>query len=330
MEEKKLAHIIGTGSYLPERILSNSDLEKMVETTDEWIVTRTGMKERRLARADEFTSDMGIEAAKRALVSANRSAEEIDLILVATCTPDYLFPSTAALIQAALKATKAGAFDFQVACTGFIYGLAIAKAFIESGMYKNILVIASEKISAFVDYTDRSTCVLFGDGAAAAVVSDEKRGFAVREACLGADGEVAHMLVLPAGGCREPASHETVDQKRHFLKMDGKETFKHAVRRMESALNECLEKCHLKEEEIHWLVPHQANLRIVDALAKRFNIDPQRVYKTGHKYGNTSASTVAIALDELLLNERVEQGENIVLVAFGAGFTWGSIVLTKV
>lgn len=322
------ARIIGTGSYLPNRVLTNQDLEKLVETSDEWIVTRTGMKERRLAAPDEFTSDMGTKAALLALEKAKLGIESIDLILVATLTPDYIFPSTAALIQANLKATQAAAFDFQAACTGYLYGLSIAKAFIEAGIYKNILLIASEKLSSIVNYQDRNTCVLFGDGASATVVSGEGRGLLISEICLGADGDEADLLKLPAGGCRNPASIETVTNQQHYIQMGGKEVFKHAVRRMENAAKECLEKAGLPESAIDWLVPHQANERIIDAIAKRFEIDENKVFKTVHKYGNTSASAIAIALDELLKEKKLEKDEHILLVAFGAGFTWGGCLLT--
>ncbi len=323
------ARIIGTGSYLPERVLTNADLEKLVETSDEWIYSRTGIKERRIARADEFTSDMGVHAAREALSAAGKSPEDIDLILVATITPDYMFPSTAALIQRELKAPQAAALDFQAACTGFLYGLLMAKGFIESGVYKNILLIASEKLSSFINYDDRNTCILFGDGACASVISDSGEGYAIREACLGADGEVAELLILPAGGCRNPASAQTVAANQHYISMEGKEVFKHAVRRMESAAKECLLKANMNEDQIDWLVPHQANERIIDAIAKRFGIDDSKVFKTVHKYGNTSASAVAIALDELIREKDIKTGENMLLVAFGAGFTWGATILTK-
>lgn len=328
MKDKKLtARIIGTGAYVPERVLSNADLEKLVETSDEWIVSRTGMKERRIARADEFTSDMGVEAAKKALEKAGLKAEELDLIIVATLTPDYIFPSTAALIQSALGANNAAAFDFQAACTGYLYGLSIAKSFVEAGTYRHVLVIASEKLSSIVNYKDRSTCVLFGDGAAASVVSSEGRGLLIREVCLGADGQLANFLILPAGGSRMPASEVSVAQGLHYISMEGKEVFKHAVRRMESAAKQCLEKAGMREEEISWLIPHQANVRIIDAMAKRFAVSDERVYKTVHKYGNTSASSVPIALDELVRSTPLGVNETILLVAFGAGFTWGAAIL---
>lgn len=326
----RTARIIGTGSYLPERILTNQDLEKMVDTSDEWIVTRTGMRERRIAGRDEFTSNMGVAASLKALAAAGKTVQDIDLILVATLTPDYVFPSTAALIQKELKAVKAAAFDFQAACTGYLYGLSMAKGFIQSGLFRTVLLVASEKLSSIVNYQDRNTCVLFGDGAAAAVISDEGSGLEIREVCLGADGELAELLMLPAGGCRQPASSETIANKQHYLVMEGKEVFKHAVRRMESAAKDCLDKAKMQESDIDWLVPHQANERIIDAIAKRFSIDEAKVYKTVHKYGNTSASAIAIALDELILEKDVTAGNNILLVAFGAGLTWGASILTKI
>lgn len=322
------ARIIGTGRYLPEKILSNSDLEKIVDTTDEWIVTRTGMKERRIARSDEFTSDMGFHAAEKALASAGIAPGQIDLILFATITPDYPFPSTSCLIQARLKAVNAAAFDLQAACTGYIYALSQAKAYIESGLYRNILIVASEKLSTIVDYKDRNTCVLFGDGASACVVSNQGSGLVLRDICLGADGELAGLLCLPAGGSRKPASQETLSAREHYLRMEGKEVFKHAVRRMESASKQCLDRAGLKESDISWLVPHQANMRIIEAIAKRFEVPSERVFLTIHKYGNTSASSVGIALDELLMTHEVKPGENILLTAFGAGLAWGASVLT--
>ncbi|MBF8262571.1 MAG: fabH [Parachlamydiales bacterium] len=323
------ARIIGTGSYLPERVLSNSDLEKIVETTDEWIVTRTGMKERRIARSDEFSSDMGIHASRAAISDAGLSVDDIDFILVATTTPDYLFPSTACLIQHGLGAQHAGAVDLLAACTGYLYALSVAKAFVEAGMYRNVLVVAAEKLSAITNYKDRSTCVLFGDGAGACVVSSAGKGLAISNIRLGSDGEQAQFVIMPAGGCRMPASVDTVQNDQHFIRMAGSETFKHAVRRMESACKGCLEDAGLAESDISWLIPHQANLRIIEAIAKRFeHLPPERIYKTIHKYGNTSSSTIGIALDELLKQSQVKNGEHILLTAFGSGFTWGAALLT--
>lgn len=322
------ARIIGTGAYVPEKILSNQDLEKMVDTSDEWIVTRTGMKQRRIAASDEFTSDMGYQAGLMAVKQAGLEAQDIDLILVATLTPDHLFPSTACLIQSKLKATRAAAVDLQAACSGYIYGLSMAKAYVESGMYKHVLVIASEKLSSIVNYKDRNTCILFGDGASACVVSSEGKGLCVVDINLGADGDLSHLLILPAGGSKYPASKETLEANMHFLKMEGNEVFKHAVRRMEMASNQCLTYCGLSGNDIKWYVPHQANMRIIEAIAKRFDVPMERVYRTIHKYGNTSASSLGIALHELLIEHPPQAGDHFLLTAFGAGLTWGASILT--
>lgn len=327
---KRAARIIGLGSYLPDEVLSNEQLEKMVETSDEWIVSRTGIKERRIAKEDQHTSSMGAIAAQKALEECNLDPNEIDSIIVATCTPDYLFPSTAALIQREIGATKASAFDLQAACTGYLYALSIAKAYVESGISKNVLVVASEKISSIVDYEDRNTCVLFGDGASAAVVSDEGEGYEITNVTLGTDGNHAELLMLPGGGSRIPPSHQSVDERQHYLKMEGREVFKHAVRLMETAARQCLVNAGVEESNLSWLVPHQANIRIIDSIAKRFEIPLERVHKTVHKYGNTSASGVAIALDELRKENKITEGEHILLVAFGSGLTWGASLLTKI
>lgn len=313
---------------MPSKVLSNEDLEKIVETSDEWIFTRTGMKERRIAEKSEFTSQMGAKAAQKALAKAGIKADEVDMILCATITPDHIFPSTAALIQAEIGAENAAALDIQAACSGYIYGLSLAKSFIESGQYKNVLIVASEKLSAITDYTDRTTCVLFGDGATACVVSGEGKGLFVDCVDLGCDGNQANILMQPAGGVRKPASAETVAAKEHSIKMEGREVFKHAVRRMEAAAEKCLERAGLKNGDLAWLVPHQANIRIIEVLAKRFDVPMDRVYVTLHKYGNTSASSVGIALDELLDERELDKGEHLLLVAFGAGLTWGASVLT--
>ena len=322
--------IIGTGSYLPDQILTNQNLEKMVDTSDAWILSRTGMKERRIAHANEYTSDMGLKAAEKALESASLSSNDIDLIICATLTPDYIFPSTACLIQSGLKAMKAAALDIQAACSGYLYALSIADVYAKSGLYQHILVISSEKLSTIVNYRDRNTCVLFGDGAAACVVSSDatRKGLKIRDVFLGSDGEQAHLLILPAGGSRQPATHETVDGALHFIKMDGQKTYKHAVRRMEIACRASLERASLVEQDISWLIPHQANIRIIESLAKRFQVPMQKVCITIHKYGNTSGSSVGIALDELIKEARVAVGDHLLLTAFGSGLTWGASVLT--
>lgn len=326
----KKARIIGFGAYLPEKVLSNKEFEKLLDTSDEWIITRTGISERRIAAPNESTSVLGTYAAREALKNANVTAEEIDLVLVATMTPDFTSSSTACIIQSEIGATKAGAIDLQAACTGYIYGLATAKAYIESGMFNKILVVAAEKMSSIVDYQDRTTCVLFGDGAGAAVVASSGPGFLIDSVSLGADGALSDLGSIPAGGSRLPASHDTVEQRQHYIRMAGREVFKNAVRRMEGAATECLEKAKLDKEQISWLVPHQANIRIMDAVAKAFNLPNEKMYKTLHKYGNTSASTIAIALSELVEKEPIKVGEHILLVAFGFGLTWGAILITKI
>ncbi len=323
------ARITGIGSYQPEKVLSNADLEKLVDTSDEWISSRTGMKERRIAAPEEASSDMGAKAAEKALASAAIPPSEIDLVLVATSTPDHLMPSTAAIIQSSIGADRAAAFDILAACTGFLYGLSTAKAYVESGMYRNVLLVASEKISSYIDYQDRTTCVLFGDGASAAVISCEGEGYSIDSVCLGADGSLADLIIIPGGGSRLPLNEKALSERQQYFKMSGKEVFKHAVRRMSAAAFECLEKAGLEEEQISWLVPHQANERIIDALAKKFQIPLEKVGKTVHKYGNTSAPSVAMTLDELITENDIQFGEHLLLVAFGSGLTWGASVITK-
>ncbi len=329
MKAKPRARLTGMGSYLPEKILTNEDLSRMVDTSDEWIVSRTGMKERRIAREDEHSSDMGFLAAQAALTDAGLKAEDIGLVLVVTMSPDYISPSTAAIIQSKLGAVSAAAMDLQAACTGFIYGLSTAKAFVESGMYKHVLLVATEKMSAFMNYKDRNTCVLFGDGASAMVVSAEGKGLLIQDVSLGADGSNSELIIIPAGGSRHPATEETIKSGQHYFQMAGREVFKQAVRRMASAAKECLDRAGLQEQDVSWIIPHQANIRILDAMAKQFNIPDERVYKTIHKYGNTSASSIPIALHELVKNYSIKANEHILLVAFGGGLTWGASLLTQ-
>lgn len=330
MTNRPTARIIGIKSYLPDRILTNFDLEKMVDTTDEWIVSRTGMRERRIAAKDECTSDLGAEAARRVLSSCELDPEQVDMILVATMSPDYICPSTACIIQAKIGATHAAAMDLGAACSGFLYGLSMAKAYIESGQYKNVLLIATEKMSAFIDYEDRSTCVLFGDGASAVIVAGEGSGLRIDTVRLGADGSLADLMSIPAGGAKHPASLETVKQKQHFFRMEGNEVFKHAVRRMTKAAKDCLEKEKVNIADVDWLIPHQANIRIIEAIAKQFEMAEEKIYKTVHKYGNTSASSIAIALNELIEEHEFKKEEKVLLLVFGVGLTWGASILTKV
>lgn len=324
------ARIIGLGAYLPQKILSNADLESMVDTSDEWIFSRTGMRERRIASEEETPSFMGAEAALSALEQAELTAKDIDFIICTTCTPDTLMANTGARIQTAIGADTVGAMDVQAACSGMLYGLSLAKAYVESGMYKRVLVVSPEKLSSMTDYTDRTTCILFGDGASAAVVTGKGGGFRLDAITLGSDGDQSDLLTIPEGGARKPFSEETLTSKGHFIKMEGREVFKHAVRRMEYAAKECLDHAGLSESDIAWLVPHQANTRIIEAVAKRFSLSDEQIFLTIHKYGNTSASSLGIALHELDKEHPIKEHEHLLLVVFGAGFTWGAAVLTKV
>lgn len=327
----KLSAVINSiASYLPKKILTNHDLAKIVDTSDEWIWTRTGIRERHIASDEEFASTMGSRAARAALDRAGLSPTQIDLIIVTTMTPDYLCPSTAALIQHDIGAAQAAAVDINAACSGFVYGLSMAKAFIESATYTTILLISTEKNSAFVDYTDRKTCVLFGDGASACVISREGRGLKIRTTHLGASGEEADLITIKAGGCRLPASPSSYSEKLHCLQMNGKELFKHAVRRMEEAINLCLVHADVAPSSLRWLVPHQANIRIIDALAKRLSIPQDRVAITIDTCANTSSSTIPIALNSLLDKDQVASRDLILVTAFGGGLTWGAALLEAV
>ena len=319
--------ITAVGSYVPERVLTNAELEKIVDTTDEWITTRTGIKERRLAADDEFTSDMAARAAQRAMDKAGITADQIDLIIVATITPDMLFPSTAALVQNKLGARKAAAFDIEAACSGFIYAMEIGQQFIMSRTYDCVLVIGAEKLSSIIDWQDRNTCVLFGDGAGAAILQNRPNAHGLLTACMGADGTKADLLSMPGGGSRCPATSESVHSRLHYLRMDGKETFKSAVNAMCTAAREALERCDLDIAQIKCVIPHQANLRIINAVGERLGAKPEQLFVNLHKYGNTSAASVAIALDEAVGLGRVQRGDLILLVVFGAGLTWGAAVI---
>jgi 3-oxoacyl-[acyl-carrier-protein] synthase-3 len=319
--------ITGVGSYVPEKIVTNADLEKLVDTTDEWITSRTGIKARRIAAADQFTSDLAANASAKAMKMAGVKAEEIDLIIVATITPDMPFPSTACLVQQKIGAYRAAAFDIEAACSGFIYALEIGQQFIMSRTYNTVLVIGAEKLSSIVNWSDRNTCVLFGDGAGAAILQNRPNSHGLLTACMGADGQKADLLSMPAGGSRCPATAETVAGKLHYLRMDGKETFKNAVQAMLTAAQESLRRCEIDITQIKCVIPHQANQRIIDAVAERLGAKPEQIFINLDKYGNTSAASVAIALDEAVSSGRVNRGDLILLVVFGAGLTWGAAVI---
>ena len=319
--------ITGVGSYVPAKILTNADLEKMVETSDEWIITRTGIKQRRLAAKDEFTSDLAAHAAQRAMKKAGVTADQIDLIIVATITPDMPFPATACIVQQKIGARRAAAFDLEAACSGFIYGLEIGQQFIMSRTYDTVLVIGAEKLSSIVDWTDRNTCVLFGDGAGAAVLQSRPNSHGLLTAVMGADGSKGSLLHMPGGGSRCPASVDSVAAKLHYLRMDGRETFKSAVQAMCHAAQEALRRCELDISKIKCVIPHQANRRIIDAVGKRLGAIPEQLFINLDRYGNTSAASVAIALDEAVSSGKIQRGDLILMMVFGAGLTWGAAVI---
>ncbi len=319
--------IISVGSYVPERVLTNADLERMVETSDEWITSRTGIKQRHIAADNEFTSDMAASAAIRALHGASLSAEQLDLIIVATITPDMMFPATACLVQQKIGAVRAAAFDVEAACSGFIYGLEIGQQFIMSRTYDTVLVIGAEKLSTIVDWKDRNTCVLFGDGAGAAILQHRPDAHGLLTACMGAEGDKAELLCMPGGGSRCPATLASVSSGLHFLRMDGKETFKNAVTAMYTAGREALRRCEIDISQIKCVIPHQANRRIIDAVSERLGVKPDQLFVNLEKYGNTSAASVAIALDEAVRAGCIQRGDLVLMLAFGAGLTWAAAVI---
>lgn len=323
----KSVGIIGTGSSLPENIVTNADLEKIVDTTNEWIVSRTGIKERRFADENTATSDLAYDASLKAMEDANVTADDIDLIIVATVTPDMLFPATACIIQDKLGAKNAAAFDLEAACSGFLYGVAVGQQFIATGVYKKVLVVGAETLSKILDFEDRSTCVLFGDGAGAVVLGEVEEGKGILSIDLGAYGAGGKYLTVPAGGSRKPTTIETVKNREHYIYMGGGEVFKFAVRIMGQAAAAVIEKAGLELEDIDYMVPHQANNRIIEAAAKRIKIPMENVKVNLDRLGNMSAASVPIALDEAVKEGKIKEGDNIILVGFGGGLTWGAILI---
>lgn len=319
--------ILGIGSYVPETIVTNHDLENRIDTSDEWIVERTGIRERRVVEAGQATSHLATKAAERALAHAGVSAEEIDLIIVGTVSPDMVFPSVACLVQDNLKAVNAAAFDLTAVCSGFVYGLVTASAFISCGTYKKVLVIGAEALSAITDWTDRNTAVIFGDGAGAVVLGETERGYGLLGFHLGAEGAGGDLLKLPAGGSRLPASAETVAKRLHFTQMDGNEVFKFAIKIMGDAANKALEDANLSPADVDFLVPHQANMRIITSAAKRLGLPMDKVVVNVDKYGNTSAASIPLALDEAVKSGKIQNGDILTLVGFGGGLTWGAAVV---
>lgn len=334
MQERKMpmnnvrgVTIVGIGTALPEKILTNDDLTKMVDTSDDWIKSRTGICQRRIVDENTATSDLCVVAAERALEDAGISAEELDLIIVATYTPDMLIPATACLVQDRIGAKNAGAFDLSAGCSGFLYGLATGSQFIASGTYETVMVIGADTVSKILDWEDRSTCVLFGDGAGAVVLKSSPVNTGILSIYLGSDGSGAELLHLPAGGSRLPASQETIKSRQHYMRMNGKEVFKFAVKVMGEAALKALDKCGLTKEDIDFLVPHQANYRIIEAAIKRLNLTPEKVYVNLDRYGNTSGASVPVALYEALKEGKIKRGDIVVLVAFGGGLSWGASVI---
>lgn len=321
------SRIVGTGSAIAENRVSNHDLEKIVETNDEWIRTRTGIEARYFVSPETNTSDLASSAAKRAIEAAGLTVNEIDLIIVATITPDMGLPSTACMVQETIGATNASAFDLAAACSGFVYGMAIADQFIRTGFYKNVLVIGAETLSRILDMKDRNTCVLFGDGAGAVVMSATELENGLLSFQLGADGSGGKYLYLPAGGAKKPASHETVDLGLHYIKMEGSDVFKFAVRAMESSSITAIEKAGLEINQIDYMVPHQANIRIIQAAAKKLSLPMDKVQVNLNEYGNMSAASIPVALDEAVRGNKIKKDDNVVMVGFGGGLTWASCVM---
>ena len=319
--------ILGTGSYVPEKVITNADLAKIVDTSDEWIVTRTGMKERHMARPDEAASDMGAAAARKALEAAGVAPDQIGLIICASITPDMPFPSTACYVQRLIGAYTAYCLDITAACSGFIYALELAKNAIACGQVDTALIIGSEKLTGVVDWQDRQTCVLFGDAAGAAVLGARGAPHGIRATALGSDGRLAELLMLPGGGSRHPTSAETIAQRLHYMKMSGRDVFKHAVTRMIGACQKAIAKAGLTIDDVDLVIPHQANLRIIEAIGHRLGVPTEKYFINLEKYGNISAASIPVALDEAVRSGRVKKDDTIVLVAFGGGFTWGSAVL---
>jgi 3-oxoacyl-[acyl-carrier-protein] synthase III len=322
----KKVGLAGIGFYVPERILTNRDLEKMVETSDEWIRSRTGISERRIAEKGSGVSDLAAQASLAALKNANLSPESLDLIICATTTPDMPLPSCACFVQEKIGAKNAAAFDLAAACAGFVYGLVAGEQFIKGGMYKNVLVIGADLISSFIDWSDRSTCVLFGDGAGAAVLTETSSG-GILSSVLGSDGHYAELLKIGSGGSKFPASAESVQNKGHYLKMSGSEVFKLAVRGMADAVTEALKKSGVHQDEVVCFIPHQANQRIIDAVSDRLNFPKEKVFINLQKYGNTSAASCAIALVEAVKEGKIKKKDKVVIATFGSGLVWGAMVI---
>jgi 3-oxoacyl-[acyl-carrier-protein] synthase III len=325
--DKKNAAITGVGIYVPDQVLANEELAKRTETNPEWIWSRTGISERRIADPEQAASDLGVIAAEQALRNAGISAEDVDLIIVATSTPDMLFPATACIIQAKLGLKSTPAFDLEAGCSGFIYALNVGSHFITSGQCRAVLIIGAEVLSRVLDWDDRETSVIMGDGAGAVVLQPALPGYGILSCCLGADGSGGEYLKLPAGGSRMPITHQAIDQKMNVFRMNGPEVFRFAMRKVPEAIKQVLEASQTSMEEVELIVPHQANLRILEAVARVLDISMDKFVINMDRYGNTSSASIPIALYEALESGRIKHGDNIVLIGFGAGLTWGSIIM---
>lgn len=324
---KTYAGIVGVGAYVPDKILTNHDLEEIVDTSDEWIRARTGIVERRVVEGDTATSDLALPAARAALDDAGISEDEIDLILVATSTPDMIFPSTACLVQNKLGIKGCAAFDIQAACSGFIYGLTVASQFIETGMYKTVLLIGADAFTKHIDWTDRGTCILFGDGAGAVVLRQVDDGYGVLSNFLAADGGGSDLLKIPAGGSAHPGSEYSVQNKLHFVQMNGNEVFKFAVRIFPETVLKVMESAGLAMDDIDYIIPHQANIRIINSAARRLGVEKEKIITNMDRYGNTSTASIPLALNDLYNSGNLKRGDTLLFVGFGAGLTWGANII---
>lgn len=327
MQQNQRASITGIGSYLPDKVLTNYDLEKMVDTSDDWIIQRTGIKERRIVENGQITSDLATQASLRAMEDAGVSPNDLDLIITSTITPDHIFPSTSCYIQQKIGASRASAFDILAACAGFIYALSIGQSFVNSGAMETVLVVGAECLSKITDYTDRTTCVLFGDGAGAVIIQKSRAKHEILSTSLAADGSQADVLIMPGGGSKTPASMESVQQRTHYIQFKGKEVFKLAINNITNLILETVKKNGLSLEDIDLIIPHQSNLRIIEATMEKLGLPMEKAFVNIDKYGNTSSASIPIAIDEARKEGRLSKGDIVVLVAFGGGLTWGSSII---
>lgn len=327
MRQNQRASITGIGSYLPSKVLTNFDLEKMVDTSDDWIIQRTGIKERRIVENGQITSDLATQASLRAMEDAGVSPQDLDMIITSTITPDHIFPSTSCFIQQKIGASRAGAFDILAACAGFIYAISIGESFVNSGAMETVLVVGAECLSKITDYTDRTTCVLFGDGAGAVIIQKSRTKHEILATNLAADGSQSDVLIMPGGGARNPASLESVQQRTHYIQFKGKEVFRLAINNITSLILETVEKNGISLQDIDLIIPHQSNYRIIEATMEKLGLPMEKAFVNIDKYGNTSSASIPIAIDEARKEGRISKGDIVMLVAFGGGLTWGASII---